>query len=193
MQDINNQSGFLRATIIKQLFIFCLLTSPLLTKAQVGSVNTDSITKHHFTIGQISFPPKPNSLVTDYTQATLSADEVQKLENKLDSFSNEKTAQIAVVIMRSIGTRDIMFYGTSLAKRWGVGYKNVNNGVLVLVSLQERQAAILVGTGLEKALPDELCHQIIQTTLIPNFRKQQYYTGLDECTNELMKYVLAKK
>jgi uncharacterized protein len=182
---------------MNKLILFCLVLFPLMLSAQskpTDSTNTKTVTigTHTFTIGTLTFPPKSDRVVTDYTQ-TLTPEEVQKLENKLDSFNSKETAQIAVVIMSSIGTKDIMYYGTRLANRWGIGYSGVNNGILVLVALEDRQAAIIVGTGLEKTLPDELCHEMIQNDLIPNFKKQQYYTGLDKCTNSLMKYVINKK
>jgi uncharacterized protein len=137
-------------------------------------------------------PAKSNTLVTDYTN-TLTEKQIKFLELKLEAFNKATTNQIAVVILESVGDNDIMLYGRKLANSWGIGQKAKNNGVLVLVAVSDRKTAIMTGKGLERVLTDPICHNLIETDLIPNFKKNDYYIGLDQCTNDLIKHINGKK
>src|SRR5471030_604190 len=99
------------------------------------------------------FPPKSGTLVTDYTN-TLPADEKQQLENKLVAFNDSTTTQIAIVIIKSVGQYDINEYGTGLGRAWGIGQKGKNNGILILVALDDHKVTIQTGYGAEGAVPD---------------------------------------
>lgn len=134
------------------------------------------------------FPPKPNTLVADFTN-TLSDGDKQQLENKLVSFNDSTSTQIAVVIIKSVGDYDIDEYGTMLGRNWGIGQKGKNNGILVLVALNDRKVTIQTGYGAEGALPDAITQQIIQQDIKPNFKQQDYYAGLDKATDDIMKYM----
>ncbi|HEY9195306.1 MAG TPA: TPM domain-containing protein, partial [Mucilaginibacter sp.] len=104
------------------------------------------------------FPERSNTLVTDYTN-TLSAGDKQSLENKLVAFNDSTSTQIAVVIMRSTGSYDINDYGVRLLRKWGIGQKEKNNGILVLVAISDRKMSIQTGYGAEGALPDIITQQ----------------------------------
>jgi uncharacterized protein len=64
------------------------------------------------------FPPKPNTLVNDYTN-TLSPDQVNELERKLVAFDDSTSIQIAIAIIQSIGVYDVDEYTVKLAEHWG--------------------------------------------------------------------------
>ena len=134
------------------------------------------------------FPPKSNTLVTDYTN-TLSAEEKQKLENKLVAFNDSTSTQIAVVIIKSIGDYDINEYGAALGRKWGIGQKGKNNGILVLVAINDHKMTIQTGYGAEGALPDVITQQIRVNDINPRFRQGDYYGGLDAGTDDIIKYV----
>jgi len=133
-------------------------------------------------------PPRSETLVTDYTN-TLSPGDKSTLENKLVAFNDSTSTQIAVVIMKSVGSYDIGQYGVSLGRAWGIGNKGKNNGILVLVALDDHKVTIQTGYGAEGAVPDAVTSQIIEEDIKPNFKQGNYYAGLDGATTSLMKYM----
>ncbi|MFS2187076.1 YgcG family protein [Mucilaginibacter sp. Mucisp84] len=143
------------------------------------------------------FPERSNTLVTDYTN-TLNPADKQRLETKLVAFNDSTSTQIAVVILKSTGNYDINDYGVQLLRKWGIGQKDKNNGVLVLVAIGDRKMSIQTGYGAEGALPDIVTQDIIQNDLKPHFKQGDYYGGLDAGTNSIIKamrgeYKAAKK
>jgi uncharacterized protein len=133
-------------------------------------------------------PERSNTLVTDYTN-TLSAADKQKLEDKLVAFNDSTSTQIAVVMMKSTGNYDINAYGVQLLRKWGIGEKKKNNGILVLVAMSDRKMSIQTGYGAEGAVPDIITQEIIQKDMKPHFKQDDYYGGLDAATNSLIKYM----
>ncbi|WP_345950311.1 TPM domain-containing protein [Mucilaginibacter sp. PAMB04274] len=133
-------------------------------------------------------PERSTTLVTDYTN-TLSADEKQRLEDKLVAFNDSSSTQIAVVLMRSVGDYDIADYAVKLGRAWGIGQKDKNNGVLLLAALSDRKVTIQTGYGAEGAITDALTQQIIQNDLKPNFRQENYFAGLDAATDHLVQAI----
>lgn len=133
-------------------------------------------------------PPRPNTLLSDFTNTISDADK-QQLEHKLVAFNDSTSTQIAVVIIKSVGDYDIDDYGQKLGRAWGIGQKGKNNGILVLVALGDRKVTIQTGLGTEGAVPDIITHQIIENDLKPRFKKNDYYGGLDAGTDDLIKYI----
>src|SRR5690606_19651031 len=133
------------------------------------------------------FPPTPNKLVNDYTQ-TLSTAEMQHLERKLVAFDDSTSTQIAVVMMQSTGQYDIADYGVRLAQQWGIGGKEHDNGILLLVALGDRAVTIQTGYGVEGAVPDAIAYRIIENEIKPAFRQGDYFTGIDRATDALIAY-----
>lgn len=134
------------------------------------------------------FPPKPQSPVADFTN-TLSADQKQQLEQKLLTYEDSTSTQIAVVLMRSVGDYDIAEYATQLGRNWGVGQKGKNNGVVLLVAINDRKVTIQTGYGSEGGLTDAATQIIIQRDLKPNFKEGNYYAGLDLATTHIIQYL----
>jgi uncharacterized protein len=131
-------------------------------------------------------PERSGTLITDYTN-TLSASDKIKLEDKLTAYNDSTSTQVAVVIIPSTGDYDINQYGVELLRKWGIGSKEKNNGVLVLVAKKDRKMSIQVGYGAEGALPDITTQQIIQNDMRPRFKKNDYYGGLDAATDNIIK------
>ncbi|MFN5423551.1 MAG: TPM domain-containing protein [bacterium] len=129
--------------------------------------------------------PSPPRLVVDYTN-TLAADQQEALERKLVTFDDSSSSQIAVVIIETTGDRDISDYAVALGRAWGIGNKEFNNGVLLLVAKSDRKIWIATGYGLEGALPDAIAKSIIDNDITPNFRENDFYRGLDEGTNAII-------
>jgi uncharacterized protein len=131
------------------------------------------------------FPEKPNRLVNDYTN-TLSADQANQLEQKLVAFDDSTSTQVAVVIIKSLGGYDIADYASRLGEKWGVGRDKKNNGVVLLVALEDRKVTIQTGYGVEGALTDALSRRIIENDIKPEFKNGNYYQGLENGTNAII-------
>ena len=130
-------------------------------------------------------PPTPARLVNDLAHV-MQPQEADALEQKLVTYNDSTTSQIAVVTVPSLGGNDIADYAQKLYESWGIGGKKNNNGILVLVAVQEHQARIQTGYGLEGAVPDALAKRIISNVFVPAFRQNQYYAGLDRGTDQLI-------
>ena len=133
--------------------------------------------------------PVPPRLVNDFA-GLLKSEEVGILESKLVQFNESTSTQIAIVIVPSLGGYDISDYAQRLAEKWGIGQKGLNNGVLILVKPKTADSGggvnIAQGYGLEGAITDLSCADIIDNELIPAFRNNDYYGGLSNATNVLM-------
>lgn len=128
--------------------------------------------------------PNPPRLVVDAANL-LSPDQIQILERKLVAFNDTTSNQIAIVTINSLNDFPIEDYANKLFRAWGIGGAKHNNGVLILVSKQDKKMWIEVGYGLEGAITDVQASDIIANDLRPNFKNGDYYRGLDEAVNSL--------
>lgn len=133
-------------------------------------------------------PPTVKRLVNDFTN-TLTEDQRQDLERKLVAFDDSTSTQIAVVIIPSLGNYDVADYNTKLGRAWGIGGKEFNNGVVLLISKSDRKLNIATGYGVEGALPDITAGHIIKDVIVPEFKGNDYYRGIDEGTDAIIKAV----
>ncbi len=133
-------------------------------------------------------PPVPNPprLVNDFT-GTLSSGEVAALEQKLVAYDDSTSTQIAVVIENSLEGDDIFDYSYRLAEGWGIGRQGKNNGILIYIALGDRKVRIQAGYGAEGFLTDAMSRRIIERVIVPNFRQQNYYQGIDQATDYIIK------
>lgn len=131
------------------------------------------------------FPAKPNKLVNDYT-GTLSAAEIQQLEQKLVAFDDSTSIQVAIAVLKSVGEYDINDYALQLGRAWGVGTKGKDNGVMIVVALGDRKISIQTGYGVEGVLPDMYTRRIIENDIKPYFKSGNYYKGLDAGTDAII-------
>ncbi|MDJ0364418.1 TPM domain-containing protein [Hymenobacter sp. H14-R3] len=129
--------------------------------------------------------PSPPRLVNDLA-GLLQPQEVAALEQKLVAYNDSTSSQIAVVTVPSLDGNDIADYAQKLYEGWGIGQKGKDNGILVLVAAKEHTARIQTGYGLEGAVPDALAKRIISNVLVPAFKQNQYYAGLDRATDALI-------
>ncbi|MDH3708557.1 MAG: TPM domain-containing protein [Cyclobacteriaceae bacterium] len=129
--------------------------------------------------------PVPPRLVNDFAEI-LSNDEKQLLENKLVAYNDSTSTQIAIVTVSSLRDYPASDYSFQLAEMWGIGQQGTDNGLLILVAPNERRIFIATGYGLEPYVPDVVAKRIIEKTIKPNFRNEDYYRGLDQATNILM-------
>ncbi len=126
--------------------------------------------------------------VNDFADV-LDAGQRAVLETQLAELERATSAEVAVVTMRTLGDRTVEDYATDLFNTWGIGKKGRDNGVLILVVVQDRYMRIEVGYGLEGILPDGLSGAVIRETFLPRFRADDYRTGLLEGTARVIDIV----
>jgi uncharacterized protein len=134
--------------------------------------------------------PNPPRLVNDFARL-LSADQAEALERKLVAYDDSTSNQIALVTTNTVGDYDISDYAVALGRKWGIGGKEFNNGILIVVLKDEvnkkRKVWIATGYGLEGAIPDITAKRIIESEIIPAFRENDIYRGLNNGTDALIK------
>jgi uncharacterized protein len=138
-------------------------------------------------IGQDLLPkPNPPRLVNDVA-GVLSPEQREILEQKLVALDDSTSNQIAVVLIKTLGDNSIEDYATKLFRSWGIGNKKTNNGILIIAAIDDRKMRIEIGYGLEGAIPDVVAASIYRNELVPEFRQENYYRGLDKAINALTK------
>lgn len=135
------------------------------------------------------FPAKPNPprLINDFA-GMLNASEIAELEHKVNVFNDSTSIEISVVIITNLGDYDISDYAARLGDYWGIGKNSKDNGVLLLIAKENRKAFIATGYGMEGVLPDMRCKRIIEADLIPQFKRSDYYSGIDFTIDAIMRY-----
>lgn len=132
-------------------------------------------------------PMSPPRLLNDYV-GMLNATETATLEQKLRGYADSTSTQITVVVVKSTQPYPAGDYAFELGRRWGVGQKGKNNGVVLLWATDDRKIFIATGRGMEGALPDVIAKRIIREVISPDFKNQMYYRGLNNGVDEIIKY-----
>jgi len=122
---------------------------------------------------------KPTGYLNDFA-GLLTPSQKDEIEKKLVDIEKETTNEISVVIINSLEGKTIEEYANEIFNGWGIGKKGKDNGVLILISLNEKKVRIEVGYGLEGYLPDSICGRIIRDIMVPEFRKNDFYKGIKE-------------
>jgi uncharacterized protein len=166
MKKINNMNKY----IILQIFILVYLTA---------SSNAQDIPD----------PMQPPRMVNDFS-GLLDPGKRDNLENKLQSFYYQTSTQIYVVILDDLGGYDIADFTFQLGEKWGVGTKEKDNGIVILLNpspdRQHGDVFIATGYGLESVIPDAIANRIVDYDMIPFFKEQKYYEGLEAATNTII-------
>lgn len=123
-------------------------------------------------------PGTPTGFVNDFAQI-LSPDLRQVLEQNIKDFEGQTTHEISVVTISTLAGDTIENYANELFADWKIGKEGVDNGVLLLIALEDKKVRIEVGYGLEGALTDAESKYIIDTIIIPAFKNNQYPEGIE--------------
>ena len=132
--------------------------------------------------------PAKQQLVNDFT-GTLTPIQKEELESKLVAFDDSTSTQITVVIIPTLNGNEIADFNVKLLRAWGVGNKKTNNGAVLLIAKDDHRLNISAGYGLEGALPDITCKEIIDGIIVPQFKGNDYYHGIDLGTTAMMQAV----
>ncbi|MCF8359865.1 MAG: TPM domain-containing protein [Prolixibacteraceae bacterium] len=133
--------------------------------------------------------PNPPTLVTDYANMFSQAEE-KHLESKLVNFFANTSTQIAVVTVEDLQGYDKADYAFRLGEAWGIGDSKFNNGILILLKPKTAnsngEVFIAVGYGLEAVVPDITAKQIVEHEMIPRFKNNDMFGGVDRATSVLI-------
>ncbi|MDO9000078.1 MAG: TPM domain-containing protein [Bacteroidota bacterium] len=147
-----------------------------------------------FAYSQIAERPSPQKLYNNLSKEFpdfLNSQEAQLIEEKLEQFSNQTSNQICIVIVDDFNGTDAADYATKIINQWGVGKKESNNGIVILVKPTGgsggRDLFIAIGYGLEGAIPDLTTKRIRENEMYPYLKAGENYTALDKATDVLMK------
>ena len=135
--------------------------------------------------GAVDVIPSSQRLVTDRANL-LTLSEERLLTDKLTAYADTTSTQIVVVTVPSLEGVSEAEYALALGREWGVGQAGHDNGVVVLVSRDDRKARIETGLGLEGAIPDAVAARIYRNVMVPYFREGRFYEGLSAATDLLI-------
>lgn len=140
-------------------------------------------------LGQRAIPPLAGKRVHDEANV-LSGSTVQQLELQLKQFEDTTSNQMAILIIPSLEGDVIEDYALRVAhNEWKLGQSKNDNGVLLLIAVEDRKMRIEVGYGLEGVLTDATCNQIIRNEMAPNFRRGDYDAGVLLAVNSMVRAI----
>jgi uncharacterized protein len=128
--------------------------------------------------------PVHDGYVNDFAAVLADSDETY-LEDYLRTLERDTSAEVAIATVASLDGMTIEEYANRLFADWGIGKKERDNGVLLLVSIRDRAVRIEVGYGLEPILPDGRVGEIIRTVVIPEFRAGNYPRGIGQAIDRI--------
>lgn len=135
-------------------------------------------------------PPAPAARVNDYA-GILAAGNRAGLEALLAERERATGAQMVIAIFHSLEGESLEDYSIRLAQQWRIGQKGLDNGVILLVFVQDRKVRLEVGYGLEAVIPDAVAGQIIREVVAPSFRGGRYAEGLEGAVRAVFSRVQA--
>ncbi|WP_299129871.1 YgcG family protein [uncultured Winogradskyella sp.] len=135
---------------------------------------------------QYKIPPIPKIETSVYDEiGLLSASERQNLEQKLIRYSDTTSTQIVIATISSTNGEYINYLGAQWAEAWGIGQADKDNGIFILLAKDDRKIGINTGKGVEHLLTDALSKRIINRDIIPYFKRNDYYGGLNRATDAI--------
>jgi uncharacterized protein len=135
----------------------------------------------------LTFPELTGRVVDD--AGILDSATKAALERKLSDFETNTTGQLVVVTLKSLEGTSIEDYGYQLGRHWQIGQKDKNTGALLIVAPNERKVRIEVGYGFEGTLPDAVSRLIIENSILPRFRSNDFTGGISRGVDDIIQAV----
>ncbi|HNZ26528.1 MAG TPA: TPM domain-containing protein [Spirochaetota bacterium] len=129
--------------------------------------------------------PYLSSRVNDYANL-LSYETKARIENKLSEHEKETSNQVVVLTIFDLKGENLEEFSLKVAETWGIGQKDKDNGVLLLISLNDRKLRIEVGYGLEGSLTDYTASSIIRNDIVPYFKSGDYEKGIENGVDSIL-------
>jgi uncharacterized membrane protein YgcG len=143
-----------------------------------------------YTINTVPNPKKLNNTWVSDPDNNLSADTKNLLNDKINALKRNNSAEIAIVVLNSIGKVNPADFAVDLFNLWKIGLARENNGLLILLVMDQRRVEFKTGYGLEEILTDKECVDIQQQFMVPEFKRGDYnrgiVAGLDAAAVELL-------
>ena len=131
--------------------------------------------------------PKPIGFVSDF-EGVFDSTQIQALTDLITEYESTSTNEVGIASVKSVRpNKNMSEFSLQLARCWGLGKKDKNNGVLIVFSKQLRQIHIQNGTGIEEYLTNDETKNIIDNTIIPAFKTDQYYEGIRDAVIAIIK------
>jgi uncharacterized protein len=134
-------------------------------------------------LAEPTFPALTGRVVDDAN--LLEPADQQALTADLKALEDKSSDQVVVVTLPSLQGYAIEDYGYQLGRHWGIGTKQLDNGVLLIVAPNERKVRIEVGRGLEPILTDALSKIIIANAILPRFRAGDFAGGIKDGVRDI--------
>ena len=131
-----------------------------------------------------AFPELTGRVVDD--AQLLGADTEEELIADLKALEDKSSDQLVVVTLPSLQGYSIEEFGYQLGRHWGIGTKQLNNGVLLIVAPNDHKVRIEVGRGLEPILTDALSKIIIENSILPRFRAGDFAGGIKDGVRDIV-------
>ncbi len=128
-------------------------------------------------------PPKKQTSVYQIGTEVLSNSEAKRLERKLIRYSDSTSTQIVLIVIPTTKGEDINYLAANWGEKWGIGQKGKDNGIVLMLAKNDRKVAIQAGRGTEGRLTDLMAKRIIEQRIIPEFKRGDFYRGLDRGTD----------
>jgi uncharacterized protein len=174
--------------IFKIIFIaFLTIYSCKIKQVETKEPNTNApkVEFSEFDLGESDLP-KLKREVNDF-EFVFTVEQLEKLTLMIREFEKNTTNQIAIVSIESIGKyTDFDKFAIDLSNYNGIGLKEKDNGLSIVFSKNLRKIRISTGYGTENILTDEICKNIIDQTIIPEFKNGDYYNGIEKGMAELI-------
>lgn len=141
-------------------------------------------------------PERPDSMMPIIDMAGIIKNDslVNALNTRLDSLSRRTTNQIVVVTVNDLGNLEANQFATELGKKWGIGDKKSNNGLIILLKPRNDKGPgdvyVAPGRGLQGALPDVKCRYITDSIMVPHLKEGDYASGIDAAINYIEPIVI---
>ncbi|WP_459926353.1 TPM domain-containing protein [Flavobacterium covae] len=147
----------------------------------------------NYSWAQYDIPKKPSFQTSVYDYAkVLSDNEKELLEEKLIKYSDSTTTQIVFISIETLKGENIGLLAPRWAHTWGVGQAKKDNGVILLLAKKERKIWISPGYGVEDRLTAGITGEIVRDYIVPEFKKGNYYEGLDQGADAIIKALKGK-
>lgn len=148
---------------------------------------------YSFVTAQYTIPEKPSVLYPVYDEGNLlTSQEKNELNNKLIKFADSTSTEIEVIIIPSTKGEDINYLATMFGEKWGIGQKDVDNGVVFLIATEDRTMSIQQGRAVEQYLTASVAGQILDYIVTPKFKQGKWYEGINGGTTAIMEAVQGK-
>lgn len=132
-------------------------------------------------VAQFTIPKKPSFQTSVYDYANLlSPNEKAQLESKLIRYSDSTSTQMVVITIEDLKGEYIGTLAPQWGQEWGIGQKDEDNGIVILLSKNDRKIWIAPGYGVEERLTAGINGEIIRNIITPEFKAGSYYNGLDK-------------